>query len=58
MASHLSDAQMMMGMGKLKEANQRINLVKMIINRHPDTNERVEDKVLSEYWKETLKLFG
>lgn len=52
-ASHLSDAQMEMEVPSLQNhAKKRMNLVKLIVSRHSNLDEYVEEEVLNKYWDE------
>jgi len=53
-ASHLSDAQELMGLGFRKEANSQINLAKAILFKFPDTDKYVEEEELDEIANEVF----
>jgi len=52
--SYLSDAQAMIELGMLKEANARINCAKSILLDFPNTNEEVDKRAIYESIKEWL----
>jgi hypothetical protein len=49
--SHLSDVQAMISFGEVRDANLRINFVKMLI--HDERTEMTEDE-LNAVWRECL----
>ena len=57
-ASHLSDAQELMGMGLKKEANREINYAKAILFKHPDTRGELDEEELNEICRNVDKRFA
>lgn len=49
--SHLSDAQHLMKVGYIDEANTHINFVKLVALAYDDTTERVETETLDKIWE-------
>lgn len=50
--SHLSDAQHLMKSFMIEEANQRMNLVKLIVLNYDDTSVYVESAELDKLWEQ------
>ena len=48
--SHLSDAEYEAGVFPVLAA-KRINFVKMLLHKYPDTNVKVEEEWLNDLWK-------
>jgi len=56
-SSHLSDAQHEISFAP-KKANNRINFVKWILNRYPETEVHVKEEKLNEEYRAFLKHWG
>lgn len=52
--SHLSDVQEMISFGELKDANLRINFVKMLVR---DERTEMKESELNELWKECVERY-
>lgn len=50
--SHLSDAQELMTIGGIAQANEHINFAKMLVLKYVDTDQEVSTEELDELWQE------
>lgn len=50
--SHLSDAQELMMIGDIAQANERINFAKMLVLKYVNTDEEVSTEELDKLWQE------
>lgn len=50
--SHLSDAQELIMMGGISQANERINFAKRLVLKYDNTDEEVSTEELDKLWQE------
>lgn len=50
--SHLSDAQELMTIGGMAQANERINFAKKLVLKYVNTDEEVSTEELDKLWQE------